>query len=234
MWSGSLTLGDFWSAYIGQSDQNSPHAHVALQLAVGLDGDVTVHVGHRRMRAHGVLIRPLVTHTVAPGCGVAMVYLEPQAALGRALLELMADAPAMVLPERFVMPSAQLIDPKALVERLTVELDVGQQKPLDARLRRALELLERRAPGPGLVHDAARQAGISSSRLRALATGTLGTPLARWLLWRKLERAARALAAGESLAAAAAAGGFSDQAHFARTMRRMFGVTPSVAAKVLR
>jgi AraC-like DNA-binding protein len=58
--------------------------------------------------------------------------------------------------------------------------------------------------------------------------------LSQWLLWRKLEQAALAISTGASLAEAAHAGGFADQPHFSRTMRRMFGLTPGAAAIALR
>jgi len=49
-----------------------------------------------------------------------------------------------------------------------------------------------------------------------------------------LERASKSLAGGSTLSDAAADGGFSDQAHLARMMRRMIGMTPRTAAVVLR
>lgn len=82
--------------------------------------------------------------------------------------------------------------------------------------------------------EAAREVGLSASRLRSLAREALGAPLSRWMLWRKLERSLRAVAGGARLVDAAAEGAFSDQAHLARTMRRMFGVTPREASRVLR
>ncbi len=81
------------------------------------------------------------------------------------------------------------------------------------------------------LESSARHVGISASRLRTLAREQLGVSLSTWMLWRKLERAARAVLDGEPLARAAALGGFSDQAHFTRTMRRMFGVTPRAATR---
>jgi AraC-like DNA-binding protein len=40
--------------------------------------------------------------------------------------------------------------------------------------------------------------------------------------------------AGASLAEAAYAGGFADQAHYTRAMRKMFGITPKSASLILR
>lgn len=96
---------------------------------------------------------------------------------------------------------------------------------LDARLNAALNLLvDTRANDA--VAQAAQHVGLSPSRLRALAQAQLGVPLAPLVMWRKLERAGASIMTGAGLAEAALAGGFSDQAHFSRTMRRVFGITP--------
>ncbi len=194
-----------------------------------------MRIGRRRLVAPGVIIRPLATHTVAAGLRVVFVYVEPQASLGRALLQVLGGRPAMSLPPEVVQEASRhLDDPMALLRWLARALGVDPRPPIDARLARALEALKRSVGAPGAIADAARLAGLSAPRLRALANQQLGAPLARWVLWRKLERSGRALATGASLADAAVGGAFADQAHFARTMRRMFGVTPSVAAAALR
>ncbi|MFD7455419.1 helix-turn-helix domain-containing protein [Kitasatospora sp. NPDC059827] len=102
---------------------------------------------------------------------------------------------------------------------------------VDARLRAAMEALaDDRVALPGL----AAQVGLSPQRLRALARRQLGVPLARWRIWLRLARAADALGEGCTLAEAAVAGGFADQAHFTRQMREMTGLTPSQVLPVLR
>jgi len=231
MWQGSFEFGDFWTAYRGATDQNSPHAHVALQLALGQGRDLSVALEDGALRAPAVLIAPLAVHSVAAGQhSVVFLYVEPQAPLGQALRRLCAEAPALELPREL----ADLVEgPMArAVERLGEALGVAQRPSLDARLARALGVLE--VGGEAGVAAAARAAGLSESALRRLAQSALGTPLSRWSLWRKLERSARALAGGASLAEAAAAGPFADQAHLARTMRRMFGITPGEAARAVR
>lgn len=54
----------------------------------------------------------------------------------------------------------------------------------------------------------------------------LGTSPHRYLIMRRLDRAKRFLAAGNSLADAAAEAGFADQPHFTRHFRDAFGMTP--------
>ena len=59
-------------------------------------------------------------------------------------------------------------------------------------------------------------------------------PLARWRVWTRLRRAAEALKGGQTLADAATAAGFSDQAHLTRQMREMMGLTPAALLPIVR
>jgi AraC-like DNA-binding protein len=72
----------------------------------------------------------------------------------------------------------------------------------------------------------AAEVGLSPPRLRALVAREVGVPLVRLHAWARLRTAVAALP-GAPGAHAAAAAGFADQAHFARTARRLLGRFPS-------
>jgi len=232
-WRGRITFGDLWAAYEGPTDQNAPHAHLAFQIAVGIGGAVNVRHGRRTVTAPAVLVHPLAEHTVAPDLArVVFLYVEARAPLGRAL-RAAAAAPVAAAPRVVAATVRAAAGPAAAIARLERAYAVGAP-PLDPRLARVLDALPVDDDSATTLAATARRVGLSAPRLRALASRDLGVPLARWLLWRKLARAAQAIAAGEPLAAAADAAGFADQAHLTRTMRRMFGVTPRAATTALR
>jgi AraC-like DNA-binding protein len=233
MWDGSVTFGDSWAGYIGRTDQNSAHSHVAIQLCIGLGHDITLELPDRLLHAPGVVIGPNVEHRALPGPhSVAFIYVSPDMALGRALNALLDDD-GIALASDALIECFRAADalPSAIesLERLLV-IDT----PMDQRLRKALHLLRQDRSGPGCVTRVAHAVGLSRPRLRCVATRQLGVSLSQWLIWHKLERASKSLACGATLSEAAVDGGFADQAHLARMMRRMIGMTPSSAASVLR
>lgn len=99
------------------------------------------------------------------------------------------------------------------------------QRRVDARLLRALELME----AEGLpVPELAARVGLSASRLTHLMTDTLGTPPRTWRTWFRLSNAiGHAVLTGASLTEAAHLAGFADSAHLTRTCKRMMGVRPA-------
>lgn len=232
MWDGRFEFGDGWAAYRGTTDRNSPHCHAAIQIAVGIQHDIAMWGDSGFVRGRGIVVPPMLRHEFAEAEGeVAAFYIEADAVLGRALrrycgagITPLPDALAAALPEG---------EPGEVVAALASALGAAVAGPSDTRLLDALTFLRAAPGGSGAVREAAIAAGLSPSRLREIARAELGLSLSQWLLWQKLARASRAIASGAPLAAAALAGGFSDQAHFARTMRRMFGVTPRVAAGTL-
>ena len=228
MWSGRFEFADGWAVYRGPVDANMAHRHAAIQIAVASSGMVRVRCGEAVVRGRTVIVPSMVRHELLPQeSQVAMFYLEADAPIGRALRRRLAGDGAIAAPPAlegvFVTP-----DPHATIEALSALLSIRPDVPIDGRLLKALASLRRGPGAPGAVKRAADDAGISTSRLRELAQAELGIALSQWLLWQKLARASRAIADGAGLA-----GGFADQALFARTMRRMFGITPRAAADTL-
>ncbi len=83
--------------------------------------------------------------------------------------------------------------------------------------------------GVASVGDLAEQLGLSSSRLSHLFSDQVGIPVRSYARWLRLVAATEALANGCTITEAAHRVGFADGAHFSRTFRSMFGLTPSEA-----
>jgi AraC-like DNA-binding protein len=103
-----------------------------------------------------------------------------------------------------------------------------QPRPMPQSVRRVLLYLHRQEldrPCTSLAR-LAQVAGLSPSRFMHIFTESLGIPLRPYLLWLRVQRAAGALAAGQTVTEAAHVAGFADASHLTRTCRRMFGATP--------
>lgn len=74
--------------------------------------------------------------------------------------------------------------------------------------------------------ELAQDAGLSRFQLLRHFRHRHGLPPHAWLLQARIHRARRHIAAGDSLAGAAAAAGFADQSHMTRAFSRHCGYTP--------
>ena len=233
MWNGRVMFGDGWVDYLGATDQNTAHAHSATQLAFGLHAELCIEWARGTTEANRVLIPAGIRHVVQ--CNheqVRFIYLAPHNALNRAMLTRF-DATSVIALDAEILTSVSASSDFSVIEPTLLSLFAPVPEIVLA-LTSALKHLRDDMNGPGAISRAAVGVGLSESRLRALVKEQLGVPLSQWLLWRKLERSASAIVSGASLSAAAADGGFADQAHLARTMRRMFGITTRTAARPLR
>lgn len=217
-WAGRTRFADRYIVFNGSSGDNSYHSHIALQIVFGASARIELEDGGA-VEGSQLYIRPHIRHRLLPLSSGRIYLLEPSSRLGAHLLGLCGSEPA----GRFMGESDSV---EAAASAFAGEVT-------DRRLERAMALLEQPGAFDLSLDDVARRVGISQQRLRALAAHQLGMPLSRWRLWSALRRAGLAVAQGTSLAEAAIAAGFSDQAHYSRTMRAMLGITPGSSRKVL-
>ena len=238
LWSG----GSLW---IGrQAGRVSPHAHHAIQISLALSGRLKFRSDPDGEWAEvpGVLIRSHHRHQF-DGCGesVAQIFVEPETALGRALLQRHATEAMTRLPEdlveRLAAPLRTGFAANASNDRLiaaskdALALLTGNPpapSTVDPRIARAIEHVRARMSGPVSLAEAAAIAHLSPSRFRHLFAEQTGMAFRPYLLWARVEAAVAAAMGGQSWTEAAQAWGFADSAHLSRTCRRMFGLAPTM------
>jgi AraC family transcriptional regulator len=77
------------------------------------------------------------------------------------------------------------------------------------------------------LRELSQIAGTSVSYFKAAFKQTFGVPVHRYVVERRIERAARLLADGQPISSVAAEVGFAHASHMARWMQRLLRATPS-------
>lgn len=207
-WNGESRFSVGRIRYCGPAGDNGLHRHAALQL-VSMGRGVRFEAGRCDAPFY---VRPMAAHQMEPAAHVELMLIEPSSRFGQALLNTLPAEPIGTLPEG----------------SLQLEYSGGAPAlPLPKPLIRAMEHLSGEGAMQRTIGEGAQAAGVSVSWLRTMANGALGVSLSRWRLWQALQTALRHLAEGSSLADAAYAAGFSDQAHLTRSMKATLGLTPS-------
>ena len=206
-WNGESRFAVGRTHYRGPAGDNAMHRHAALQLV--LKGK-SIRFENGRCEVP-LYVRPMVAHQLERAEHVELLLIEPSSRFGQALLNSLPAKPIGPLPGGILKFDHDGDDDAA---------------PLPKPLVCALDHLSGEGAMQRTIGEAAKVAGVSVSRLRAMANGALGVSLSRWRLWQALQTALQHLVEGDSVAVSAFAAGFSDQAHLTRSMKATLGLTP--------
>ena len=96
------------------------------------------------------------------------------------------------------------------------------------RLRRVIEYIQNNITADLSLAELAAVAGVSPSHFQLLFKQSVGLPVHRYIIHRRVDRAIALLRVGTlSVSELALEAGFANQSHLARCMRRVAGMTPS-------
>jgi AraC-like DNA-binding protein len=210
----------------GKLPEITRHRHAAPAVVVGVDGPLRFVAGRTHV-SRAALIAPGFAHAVETGGGRIAVFVLPPHAMSGAGVAPVVD---LRRPGRWVELGTALIRHE-LHDLSPVDLCLAREglrtRPIDDRLRIALDALGSALDHNLPVDDIAATAGLSASRLMALAREQLGSSLRLYRRWLRAFQVARDYAAGRSLTEAALAAGFASSAHLSSATREHFGIRPS-------
>jgi AraC family transcriptional regulator len=223
------------------------HAHHAIQIALAMRGRFMLDDGDGgAWREHtGAIVMPHRQHQF-DGCGsdTAMIFVEPETRVGRALLVRFGARPVTpleaTLTEQMVTALRAGFDADASDAALIGDARqalwlLAEAAPsadaVDPRIEHVIAWMRDRLHTPTSLGEAAAQVHLSPSRFRHLFVAQTGVSFRAYLLWARVESAMGTGMAGRSWTTAAQEAGFADSAHFSRTCRRMFGIAPAMLVK---
>lgn len=239
---GISRIFDRGALHFSRGQHTTSHAHYAWKLHVGIDAPVWLRSADVTFNpsadVRAVLVPPGVQHTTgAVGWSLA-VFLAPGGAEAPSSLVARgwrASGPPKVLSgvtaERICalcrgFDVAQRSGNELFANELTKELGAHVAGPtLDARVQAALAQLDENLDTT--LSTLARRAGLSLDRLSKLTSQGTGFGLRRHVLWRRVIGFLSTASEYDTIAAGAAAMGFSDHAHMTRTFRQCLGRVPS-------
>lgn len=230
----------------------APHRHDTYTIGVTLHG--VQHFGYRGAQLRSGAGQAFVLHPdelhdgrsgTEDGLRYRTLYIEPrliQQALGSRSLPFLRGA-VSADPRLRAAILAALEDPRIAVDDLQFDDGIVQiaeaLAALDPSARRTVEAAERRAVATARAFLDAhladrvssqmleRVSGLSRFALTRHFRGCLGTSPHRYVIMRRLDRARALIRAGTTLAEAASASGFADQAHMTRHFKKAYGISPA-------
>jgi AraC-like DNA-binding protein len=236
-----LAFGPWWLLYSGPIGPTEVHAHHAFQLVVHDGRPCLADELEHHLSGPVVVIDPDHPHAfVDQRDHVLIAFVDPESTAGQAL-KARPVVPSQSRDARTLSTMLASLRPEnwsraeETVHRILASVcDSPIVRPMswwrhpavDAALLRLPALVEAGTIDVAMLAD---EIGLSVSRLTHIFTDEIGVPLRSYARWMRLVNAVERLANGQSITEAAHSAGFADAAHFTRTFRSMFGLTPSEA-----
>jgi AraC family transcriptional regulator len=127
--------------------------------------------------------------------------------------------------------ASRLVSRHSSVTKQTSERNEGLS---GRRLKQVLSFIEDQLAEDLSLEQIAAVAGVSASHLATLFRISMGVPVHKYIIERRVERAKTLLLQnGRSMAEIALAAGFAHQSHMARHMRRVLGMPPRAIQRLL-
>jgi AraC-like DNA-binding protein len=217
-----------------------------LQITINLEpSEFILRQGDREFSTQGIIIRPNAPHHVASSDSWrAVLLLDAQMQYSLQIKQRFLTANNLYsLPDddlnfcrahlndfRAQAQSIETADRiiSAIIDRLAGPIAFPKTHP---RIEKALSYIHHAQGKELTLSQLAAQVFLSESRLSHLFKAEVGIPIQRYLLWYKVMQTAFNIGRGMSFTDAAEEAGFADSAHFSRTFRAMFGITPSQILK---
>ncbi len=240
-WGGaSLWVVDAAAAKAAKPRRTDFHAHHAIQVTLSLGGAFSLSTSDAHMRSDAIAVAADTPHLFDAEGLVAHLFVDPESRAGLAVARrFLGGADMAALPVEILSGLRERIAAayRAPARNNTALIGLGRElvstlgagvftETPDPRICRVIAWAAEQIDAPISLSDALAVGGLSASRLRHLFVEQTGLPFKTYLLWLRLTRAVECFAAGASLTQVAHQAGFADSAHFSRTFRRMFGITP--------
>lgn len=215
------------------------HRHYPHQIVLSPRQEVPAVVrGGEPVTGLFLLIRSNVSHYCRVDCDILSLFVDPETREGQLLTRLLGDQDVRILsPEllsgvlpgvcRFFGEDEAFEEGAAELSREILKALIGDcpGPAVDPRIAEAVRRIETLPDKKISVDRLANRAGLSRSRLMHLFRESLGIPVRRYLLWKRLQDGLILVRQGLPLTRAAIDAGFADYAHFSRTFKSTFGVS---------
>jgi len=230
-------------SFVAHEAQVDVHRHHCFQIAMSLHAGFSCRLGGRTYRdMRGFIINQNVPHSCSAQHTSVLIYLvDAESYLGwqlRAILggEDVAELEPLLTADRqahYFNPGNRLL-PKERLHALAAEAfdqilshsKAAHNAALDSRTADAIALIDARLSETLRLKDIADCMGLTPERARHLFAQDTGVPFSQFLLWKRLKRVIEyTVRDGRSLTDAAIESGFTDQSHFCRIFKRMFGIS---------
>ncbi|HHI92914.1 MAG TPA: AraC family transcriptional regulator [Gammaproteobacteria bacterium] len=233
-WAGAVAILPGMGAFKGESGDNHEHHHWAHQLSIGLKQPVRIMTGKDTLEAKALFVRAGTPHRLLSG-SVLSCYFDPTSSEAKAIHAMLYDTRIIAEPPaELVGKVLQAFDEAGSIDKGLVLLRGCLHAKSDCRDNRKLLEIVLKAVRGSLESqqmltrgNLADLVGLSESRFSHWFREQTGMPLRSYRKWLRLIGGIEQVLAGRTLADAAYAAGFADQAHFTRTFVQMFGVKPS-------
>jgi len=238
-WQGSAAILPGVGVFIGHSGNNAEHKHWAHQISITLETDLVISSGQRSIIGRALFVPANTAHALQPSTTLSM-FVDPSTLLAKVLTDaISASSKICEIPYELAQSIFNCFDNtdalQAGVMRLQHSLCTASNAASDSRKTIVLEKLHTILQGNVVTrNELAKLSCLSDSRFSHWFKEETGMPLRSYRKWLHLISGIEAILNGESFHSAAYSANFSDQAHFTRTFKQAFGVSPSIALSNIR